>query len=122
MFLMWYKSSKELLSSLTLKSLMTTHPIHGIYKDSERRFQHVLEACGVNKPIWSQGRILIGLSNVKKLSFDPTKWSGNEYANLYVDLFLSLCGIYPSNDHWKELAEQEFRHWMDYPPLVSWIK
>ncbi|KAJ6911863.1 hypothetical protein NC652_022220 [Populus alba x Populus x berolinensis] len=27
---------------------------------------------------------------------------------LYVDLFLNLCGIYPSNDHWKELAEQEF--------------
>ncbi|KAJ6904230.1 hypothetical protein NC651_021386 [Populus alba x Populus x berolinensis] len=58
MFLMWYKSSKELLSSLTLKSLMTTHPIHGIYKDSERRFQHVLEACGVNKPIWSQGSFI----------------------------------------------------------------
>ncbi|KAH8499722.1 hypothetical protein H0E87_015093, partial [Populus deltoides] len=27
---------------------------------------------------------------------------------LYVDLFFNLCGSYPSNDHWKELAGQEF--------------
>ncbi|KAJ6989350.1 hypothetical protein NC653_022051 [Populus alba x Populus x berolinensis] len=116
-----------------------------IYKDSERRFQHVLEAFGVNKPLSKMGvkegdsvivgesivsRILIGLSNVKKLSFDPTKWSGSNpsvlnskitklqvvdvtnrwICYLYDDLFLNLCGIYPSNDHWKELAEQEFRY------------
>ncbi|KAJ6989351.1 hypothetical protein NC653_022052 [Populus alba x Populus x berolinensis] len=115
------------------------------YKDSERRFQHVLEAFGVNKPLSKMGvkegdsvivgesivsRILIGLSNVKKLSFDPTKWSGSNpsvlnskitklqvvdvtnrwICYLYDDLFLNLCGIYPSNDHWKELAEQEFRY------------
>ncbi|KAL3582956.1 hypothetical protein D5086_017288 [Populus alba] len=80
-----------------------------IYKDSERRFQHVLEAFGVNKPLSKMGvkegdsvivgevRILIGLSNVKKLSFDPTKWSGSNPSVLnsksIVTEFLSIMTI-----------------------------
>ncbi|XP_034895742.1 GTP-binding protein OBGC, chloroplastic [Populus alba] len=63
------------------------------YKDSDTRFQHVLEACGVNKSLLKMGvkegdTVIVGememvwhdypqssgLSKVKRGSFDPTKW------------------------------------------------
>ncbi|CAK7333101.1 unnamed protein product [Dovyalis caffra] len=63
------------------------------YKDSETRFQHVLEACGVNKSLLKMGvkegdNVIVGememvwhdypessgLSNVNRGSFNPTKW------------------------------------------------